>query len=359
MKAEYVVNQLKAVLPLLTDYFHDVLNVVSMTRVGSTVAAVTATPHGLQNNDIVSIAGAKCPVLIESITRNGNIATAVTADNHDLTENYQDTCKIYGADQAEYNGSKKLLSVPNRRTFTFEVEGNPITPATGPIYLDDDYYYRGYNGRYAVTVVNATTFTFQTNKTPLPPAQGDIKVKTAPRISSAAIIDKALDGYTSQPSNKMWAFVEMGDVTASKDRYQTDDATYKAVAGTAYRQRLVSPFSVYVVTPSTASISARNIRDLMSDIAVHLFKSLLRVKFPTGFYEGPIAGATFISHGFYSYQGAYYVHVFNFETVYDIVYEDTVADSLNVAFRDIHIDYLNKSGAVKLQSDINLDDQPL
>lgn len=358
MKAEFIVNQLKTALPLLTDYFNDVLNVTSMTRVGSTVTVITATAHGLTTGDIVSITGATTPVQISSITRVGTIATATTVDNHDLTEGWQSEVLIEGADQEQYNGLNSLLSVPNRRTFTFEVLGSPATPATGTMYLYDDYFFRGYNGRYAVTVINATTFTYETTKTPLSPAQGTIKVKKNPRVSSAVNIERMLESYTAQADNKLWAFVELQDVLASKDRYIRNDASATMHGGNAWRQRLITPFSVYIFTPTTNSLSASSARDLMQDISVYLFRSLLGFKFPTGYAEETWAQVTFVSHGFYEYTPAFYVHRFNFETVLDLIYEDTVGPNLNVAFRDIHLDFLKNSNVI-MTSDINLDVEPV
>lgn len=360
MKIDYVVNQLKSVLPFITDYFTDSIDVTSISRIGQTVTVETSSNHLLNNNDYVYISGSKSPVKILTINRIGNIATAVTEDPHDLTEEYFTTCEIYGANQQEYNGNKKLLSVPNRKTFTFEVLGSPATPATGTIYLNDNYYYRNYNGRYQITSTGANSFTYQlpANKLPISPAQGDIKVKKNPRIARSIDIERALEAYTAQNQNKLFIFVSEDGVSPSNDRYQLDDTTYKWTTGVEYRQRIIFNFSLYVITPAIQSIAGGYEVDLMAEIRPLLFKSLLRVIFPTNFYADPTYAVAYAGDETYFYNTAYYVRVFKFQSAADIVYQDTVNPQFNVAFRDIYSKiYLENQTSA--DSYINLDKEPL
>jgi hypothetical protein len=65
---------------------------------------------------------------VSEITQSANIATASIAAGH-LFQVGQ-VVLIAGANQAEYNGEFKVLSVTGT-TFTFSVAGSPVTPATG------------------------------------------------------------------------------------------------------------------------------------------------------------------------------------------------------------------------------------
>ncbi len=72
---------------------------------------------------------------ITSLTRVGTTATAVTVSDHGLASGI--TATVSGADQAEYNGAFPVTALDNT-TFTFEVSGSPVTPATGTITVDFD-----------------------------------------------------------------------------------------------------------------------------------------------------------------------------------------------------------------------------
>lgn len=69
---------------------------------------------------------------VSSLTASGKMVTAVFGTAHNLMP-YQ-VIKIAGANQAEYNGEYRILSVPNATTLTFELAEVPSTTiATGTI----------------------------------------------------------------------------------------------------------------------------------------------------------------------------------------------------------------------------------
>lgn len=76
--------------------------------------------------------GASGPITILSITRSGSTATATTAFPHGLLENQRVT--VSGATQTEYNITAQVFPT-DQTTFTYTVAGAPATPATGaPVY---------------------------------------------------------------------------------------------------------------------------------------------------------------------------------------------------------------------------------
>lgn len=68
---------------------------------------------------------------VTSITRSGATATVTTAGDHGLASAVPGT--IAGADQAEYNLTDTAIVVTGLDTFTYQVTGTPVSPATGTI----------------------------------------------------------------------------------------------------------------------------------------------------------------------------------------------------------------------------------
>lgn len=69
-----------------------------------------------------------------SITRSGSTATLKTVDDHNLVTGFV-TDSIQGAGQTEYNVSVTTITVTDNRTLTYTVSGTPVSPATGTITL--------------------------------------------------------------------------------------------------------------------------------------------------------------------------------------------------------------------------------
>ena len=70
--------------------------------------------------------------LVSTLTAMGTTVTAVFSNAHNLMQ-YQ-VLKITGANQAEYNGEHRILTVPNATSVTFQLASAPsVTTATGSI----------------------------------------------------------------------------------------------------------------------------------------------------------------------------------------------------------------------------------
>lgn len=137
-----------------------------ITRSGTTATVITNTAHGLSDGDPVTIAGVPqteyngifqiryvdtttftievsggpstpatgytlgSSISVSSLSRSGTTATANTATSHGLTTG--DLVLIAGATQTDYNGYFQV-TVTDADTFTYTVEGSPVSPATGTI----------------------------------------------------------------------------------------------------------------------------------------------------------------------------------------------------------------------------------
>lgn len=364
MQSEYIIRQLYENVPNLTNLFSDPVSISSLTKSGNVVTVVTAVAHGLTTGSFVSIAGTKTATEIVSLTQSNGVATAITSQDHDLTEGFFPTVEIVGASEAGYNGTFELLEVPNRKTFKYQLTTSPSSPATstGDILLLTAGL-GTYNGRFQITVVNATTFTYQLETPLYSPAMGAIKLQKNIRISGAATIERAIEAYTKQPTNKLWAFVVLEDTAVNKDRFVKSDAIATRTVADDFRIRLIKNFSIYVFSPSVEGIAARTERDLMEDVEVVLYKSILALRIPSQYTEPSWSLITPSGSGIYEYTKAYYIHRFSFQVTFDLVIADTAYNPFTRAFRDIDLNYYDFEDKeltnLIATAQVDLDDEPL
>ncbi len=74
-------------------------------------------------------------ISITSLTRSGTTVTAITSEAHQLATNI--SAIIAGANETDYNGTFSLIVIDSV-TFSYEIIGTPITPATGTITVSCD-----------------------------------------------------------------------------------------------------------------------------------------------------------------------------------------------------------------------------
>lgn len=134
MKTEEIVNQLKAILPRYTGDFTTNLSVSSLAQTAGTATVATLTAHGLTAGEKVLIVGAKVPLEVISLTRNGKYALAITSGKHPLIRG-NTTVEISGANQAAYNGVKKLYTDKNHflSAPTIDIESITISGTTATV----------------------------------------------------------------------------------------------------------------------------------------------------------------------------------------------------------------------------------
>lgn len=343
MKSEDIIKQLKVVLPEITDLFSDVFNITSLTYSAGLVTAVTDTAHNLSTGYHVNIVDATNPIDILSIERTGTEALVTTVTDHDLTLSNNDilrddkTVSLSGATEAEFNGTFKLKEVLNSREFKIVIADAGAVTVTGSPKLEDGSVLPGFNGRHEITVVNTTTFTYPVTVALAAIAGGTPVVKHDVRVSGAVDIDTALNAYTEHSDTKLWAFVILGDVVASKNRNIQSDMIDTLTRTDGINQRIAQTFNILVIKDTSDYIGGLSARDLMEDVFLILNKSLVGVKFPTGLAASEQFIATFVEHGFNGFNTSYYTHIFSYEMAADITFEDTVGYDHDVAFREFDL----------------------
>jgi len=339
MNTSDVVKQLQAVLPKYSDIFSSAVDISSLTASGTLATAVCKSAHSLKSGDFALIKGARMLTGI-TITAAGGVATAHCGSAHDLTMEDGAVCQIVNADQAQFNGSHALLSVPDAYSFTYQVDVDAPAAATGSPALSEARA-GTYNGRYAVTVVDAKVFTYQLAAAYPSPASGDIKAVTGIRITGVATEEQIEKIYTAQDKNCAWLFVVNGDAQASQDRQLKNDGVYVANPAQGYFQNCLFSLPLVVVMPATGEIGGRAASDVMTDVRRALFKSLLGVKFDSGLSDGINCGVCYVNDMTAGYTGAVYFHRFNFQQLFQIGLDDVCDAGDSVAFRGIT---LNDSG---------------
>lgn len=358
MRAFDVVQQLAARLPLFSDAFTTNVSVSSLTQAAGIATAVTTTPHGISAGQQACIVGAKTALAISSLTRVGTVGTLVTVTPHDLTKGYSTTVEIADAVEANFNGTFTLINVPDRYTVTFVIANSGALTATGsPVLLNGANYLAQYNGlKTILSAPTTTSFTFAVPTGLASPARGTIVARTLPRISALLQEDMVIAAYTAQPTGNAWAFVVLGDVTASKSRDTETDATSNLQRGEEFRVRLLQPMTVYICLPTSQETAGRSVRDRCEELLKPLCQSILMKRFDSLLTIGMKGPLQFVGHGFASYQSGFYVHAYQFVQVADMSFGDTVGYDEDVAFRNIALTMNNNigTGIVKTAA-INLD----
>jgi hypothetical protein len=362
MKIEPVILWLQQNLPLYTSLFSDTVSVTSLENNSGIVTATTSSAHNFVNGQLINIGGAFVPNNLVSLTRVNNIGYGTTQTNHDLTQGWQPNITISGADQAEYNGTFPLLTVPNRRNFSFQLpDDSAPTPATGTPQLIE-FRPAGYNGYFPIVVISPTQFSYEAPVGNELNATGSIVASSNTRISGAASIERAIDAYTKQGIDRMWMIVVSGPTRANNDRNTKSDATAQFSKTDQYWQRLIESLSVYVICSTTSGITARRERDLVEDEVMYsLLEVMCGTKFTNNFPVNKWARMVFVGHDIFEYNSSYYIHKFDFETQTDLSFNFLLLP-FTTAFRDISLNFLENDefeSPTIMTAHVDLDDEPL
>ena len=368
MKALDVVNQLRTVIPTLTQLFSRVLTPTSITSSG-TVATATLASHGLAVGDIINIPFANTPVGIDSLNRFGTVVTVVTSADHDITFNtrkpFHTQVTLSGFNEPEFNGTFTLLSSRSRRTFTFTVPDSGPTTGTGSGQLDDPPLLSGYRGLKEITAVTANTFSFTIDTPDHLPASGNLTTHADILIARSASFDRAIETYEEQQIDSAMVFVVLGDVLASRDRNTRNDGVGAQAPGQERRQQLIMNFTLFLILPTSNHEDAGRAADSISDIFPFFTQALCAVPFDSGLAVKQQLGALFVSHGISAYNdsnsfgAATYIHEFAFQLLTDLTAADMVGLPFSRAFRDVNFDARSDIGTGIVEGRVNLDQDPV
>jgi len=357
MRPSDIVNQLRILLPHYTTRFHDALSISSISVSSGVGTIVTSSPHNLLDGEALTLANVEQRTPISTASKEGMIVTFTTSVDHDLTENWHEQITLSGFTDTQWNGTFELNKVPNRRTFS--IRSANAAPAISGSPVLHEVRIDGPNGQYSVTVVDENTLTINTDADDGIYFSGT--AASAVRVISAATIERSQEQYDEMEANQYWMFVVPQDAEISKDRTTQSDAVSTQPNGTEIRTRLIDPFSLYVFAPTDQQFAAENALDVCRhDLLTPLTKSLYGARFPSGLSTPMDFRVVLTSHGVYDYTEAYYIHQYDWESVYDLTDGDAVDNLATRAFRDLNfIKRIGGDDTENATASINLDDEPL
>jgi hypothetical protein len=335
-KVEDMIRQMQAVLPQFTTKFNESVTIIGVVDIGSGVFEIeTSAVHGLEAGNYINIRGVLAVNSITSITYDSDseIVVADTTVDHDLSTGFQDVVNISGFG-AITDGEFTFVSAITASQFSFS---SAIEP-TGLGQINEDRI-DGINGRYEVDSITSTTkfrITSETVFTSFKFESTSVMVSEI-RVSGASTVDRLIKYYSENTINDYWAIVIPDATVVSFSRRINSDAKQKFQRSDEIQYECIQTYSIYVLAPATDTISGRFLVDEMVDIRAALCKALVGVKFDSGFSDSDKYIMTFNGDDFFDYVGAYYVHKFDFETVFNFSPEDAVGLADNKAFREFNI----------------------
>ena len=367
MKLRPVLEQYCKALPQFTDLFTETIDITNLTQTGGVGEATTLTPHSFSIGNIITFSDATGVVPLTSLTPS-TLTQAIgrsTIDNGlSMAMNFKDkstnlTVDLIGSNEAEFNGTFKLLDVPNRFSFIAEIP-NTGSAATGSPQLLN-YAFGYYNGSHVITgVPTTTTFNFVISPLAPPLTTGNIKAHFNYRIGAAITLDRAESFYTKQTEqDKYWLILAPGVSTPSKDRNIINDSVYTAqLKSVAFRQRLIENYHCLIFAPSSNDTSGAQTIETIEDVKVALINSMGRFPNTTPFdAQEEDFVYTYGGGEILTYNTAYVVYQFSFDTNFDITYNDLWDSGKYTPFRNIEQDLeINDEG--QLLANIDLDSDP-
>lgn len=332
-------------IPALTALFSDSLNVTSITVVdGGTTTLNCGAAHGVTVGQSipVSITDAETPnpIVGSFINADGTI-TFTTQYPHNLTTTpditkakpWDTSAKLSGFGSSALDGTKQLISVGTRTTFTVQpsTEIESLTLEGGEVLLER--LEAQLVGQHKVTAATSTTLTLAT-----PAAVSRSYTVTSPtvvrnlRCFGAASLEAVMRQYvrqdgTATPASAAHLFVIPVDVRASRSRHSQGDALAEIGDGTDYRQLILDGFQVIVVLPTEHSPGGVAALDLAhGEVFNAVLRTFLGLKVPrpelshSGSYV-----ATFQNHSMLGYDRANYYHGYTFQAPFYVANADAIA----------------------------------
>jgi len=354
-----IITILRSNLPKYSNSFSEKVQISSISYAAGVVTVVTVEDHGLEVDQQITIVDCKQLVPIATIARVDQTATLTTSLDHDQTLDYassdeQPDIEISGCSVAAYNGPWAPEDIPTRRIVGFEVPGAPADAIDGFLV---EKSVAGYSGLKTVKlVIGPKTFTFETTKV-LPPTGLGGYVHLDIRISGAIDIDRIIEAYSKHTNGNYWAFVVPDNSTASKSRQSENDSTYTPTKGDEFRQKLITPFDIFIFVPSKNDINGRASYDAAVFESVGIYKSLLGYAAPSPYTIDSFSKIIIEGHGPERYMKAYYVHRFGFSITDELVIDDTIDIENDVAFRDIDFDFLNDFDETIIENSLETDEE--
>ena len=335
-------------LPKFSNLFTDEVNVSAViVDVPPKILRITSNNHGFMTGNRIRLINSLLDNGINGVVEFSDAFRFTTNVPHDLTLGYTDNLEdgkieMQGFTDVNFNGFFDLVAVPS--STTFEIDKNSLTlPVLNGNEVLRENREVGINSILTISnVVDADIFEVSLDGFPDFDTKPVItpSIITGYRIGIAVDVDRAEGIYTKLGNNKLWAYIIMDDVNASKDRNNETDAVRTDTPQNEQRIKNVGAFNIIVFIPTTDQLSAQDALELSY---IEIYESMLAVMAGVNFlvFGNSSYVTTLTSHGIVDYKNSYYMHMYSFENVYEPINEDTFSGkNINsVAFRRINISF--------------------
>lgn len=288
------------------------------------------------SDSYVNIVDLYSKLIAESVTDDGsNQYTIEFTDEHDQT--FSDEEKAVGIEKevkftGAFEGDYSLIDVPSRTSITIESDSEP----TGTFYLLEQR--AGYNGRKAVTFTDSTHFSFDISQT-IQPYYTGAYIQNNIRVDGVSSPDDIADYLENEAVTleKSTIFVVINEARASRNRFTTSDAKNRREFKDDMHIECAQTYSLFIVIPTDRNITPRTAINLAHSYRAYMIKCLHGAVFDSGLSDEGLFLSTFLSDDGTLYNKAYYIHRFDFETVFNIEADDSLDIQDSTAFRDFEL----------------------
>lgn len=334
-KLDDVIRQLQSELPKYTDDFHTI-NVITNASIDAGVMTLTLEDENVEDT-YINVLDLKAELSATGVDE-GDVDGEydISFDGwHDQTLSYIEKAadvEKYLTFVGDFEGSCLLKDVPNNNTVTIESDSEP----TGDFRLLENL---GYSGRKSVTWTDSQTLTYDVDFDHDPNwengvVQSNIRIDG---VSSDADIVNLLENNAIRLT-KNTLFVVMNEASASKSRFTYSDAYNRKEYKDDLAIEVVQTISLYAVIPTQTYTTPRTAINYIYELRPYLIKSLHGSLFDTGFIADSKFLTTYLGDAGEQYNKSYYVHRFDFETVWNIERDDSLDIQDTRAFRTFEID---------------------
>lgn len=340
-KLDHVIAQIQSQLQRYTNDFCDTAIIESVSLSGTD--AILELNTELDQDDYANIEGIYSKLEVDSVA-SGDIAGTwdiTFKEDHDQT--YSDIEKEINQAKGEvktvkfegdFQGDYVLLDCPYNDVLTIESDTEP----TGTFYLLEQRV--GYNGRKQVTWIDDTHVSFPVSfdldiSSPSGVFSNNIRIEG---LSSEGDLTDYLENEAKELTKKTM-FVVMNTCHASKSREGLTDSWNRKDVKSDQRIEVTETFSVYIVIPTHKNVSAREAVNYIFSFRPIIIKCLQGVFFDTGFQGDKEYSCCYLNDGGESYNKAFYIHRFDFESVFVIGNSDTIDVRDSRAFREFELNF--------------------
>lgn len=361
-----IILHLQSFLPAFTNLFSNILTATA--TVSGTTVTVISIAHGLSVSETITVGGGEFENAISAVVDNGDgTLRFTTSEDHDLTapKNFGDEKNLtLDGIGSPWDGSHKIVMIPNRRTFEIEFPvGETVPPSIATAILVEDRAAGIIGLQIVATVLDVDTFTFIVSGVPNFPTGiiRNLSVIFSIRIAGAENIERAEAFYTAQTSGDAWLFLIMTDAFASKDRDSLNDGVATFTKQNIGKQTILQNFSVVVFLATDAGDPAGQVAQ--NKFYGEIFRALVSTMYGF-FFDDPDTAEKYVTvtdgHGPGIETTAYTTHVYDWQIPTVITFENGFLLEPDVAFRDIVSTWFNNSDEEAVMDlNIDLDDEPL